>query len=27
MVMPIWPGLTRDDMEYVVDTIEEFYRA
>lgn len=27
MVMPIWPGLSRDDQEYVVDTIESFYRA
>jgi N-carbamoylputrescine amidase len=27
MVMPIWPGLTREDQEYVVDTIEEFYRG
>jgi dTDP-4-amino-4,6-dideoxygalactose transaminase len=27
MVMPIWPGLSRDDQEYVVDTIEQFYRS
>ncbi|MGH2614430.1 MAG: aminotransferase class I/II-fold pyridoxal phosphate-dependent enzyme [Thermomicrobiales bacterium] len=27
MVMPIWPGLSRDDQTYVVDTIERFYRA
>lgn len=26
MVIPIWPGLTRDDQTYVVDTIERFYR-
>jgi N-carbamoylputrescine amidase len=26
MVMPIWPGLSRDDQTYVVDTIEGFYR-
>lgn len=27
MVMPIWPGLSRDDQEYVVDAIETFYRS
>jgi dTDP-4-amino-4,6-dideoxygalactose transaminase len=27
MVMPIWPGLSRDDQAYVVDTIERFYRS
>ena len=27
MVMPIWPGLSRDDQTYVVDTIERFYRS
>ena len=26
MVIPIWPGLSRDDQEYVVDTVEAFYR-
>jgi beta-ureidopropionase len=27
MVMPIWPGLSREDQTYVVDTIESFYRS
>ena len=27
MVMPIWPGLSRDDQTYVVETIERFYRS
>ena len=27
MVMPIWPGLSRDDQTYVVDTIASFYRS
>ena len=27
MVMPIWPGLSRDDLAYVVDTIGRFYRS
>jgi dTDP-4-amino-4,6-dideoxygalactose transaminase len=27
MVMPIWPGLSRDDQTYVVDMIERFYRS
>jgi dTDP-4-amino-4,6-dideoxygalactose transaminase len=26
-VMPLWPGLSRDDQTYVVDTIESFYRS
>jgi N-carbamoylputrescine amidase len=26
MVLPIWPGLSRDDQTYVVDAIERFYR-
>jgi len=25
--MPIWPGLSREDQTYVVDTIESFYRS
>lgn len=27
MVMPIWPGLSRQDQTYVVETIEQFYRS
>jgi beta-ureidopropionase len=27
MVMPIWPGLSRDDQEYVVEMIQEYYRS
>jgi beta-ureidopropionase len=27
IVIPIWPGLSRDDQEYVVDSIEAFYRS
>jgi dTDP-4-amino-4,6-dideoxygalactose transaminase len=26
LTLPIWPGLTRDDQEYVADTVESFYR-
>ncbi len=26
LTLPIWPGLTRDDLAYVVDTVEAFYR-
>ena len=26
LTLPIWPGLTRGDLEYVVDTVESFYR-
>ena len=26
LILPNWPGLTRGDVEYVVDAIEEFFR-
>jgi perosamine synthetase len=27
LILPNWPGLTRGDVEYVVDAIEEFFRG
>ncbi len=27
LVLPNWPGLTRADLEYVVDTVDRFYRT
>ena len=27
LILPNWPGLTRHDLEYVVDAIERFYRG
>jgi dTDP-4-amino-4,6-dideoxygalactose transaminase/predicted amidohydrolase len=27
LTLPIWPGLTRDDLAYVVETVEAFYKG